>query len=222
MPRYPEFNRPVDTWLDSQFRRPSGALGYYVGRTMARQHGPENIWTISQLDLAPDDEILEIGFGPGLAIAAATRRLPGGTITGIDFAPAMAAAARARNAAAVAEGQVRLICGEATHLPLASTRFDAAYAIHSVYFWPDPAAALAELARVLKPAGRIALTILPRERWPANPDGTWGTPECRVYSGPDLVALLAAAGFRDPRIAVDPNREHASSYTVLAAKPPAE
>ncbi|HYP40479.1 MAG TPA: hypothetical protein VEX13_08960 [Chloroflexia bacterium] len=58
---------PTQKDLDSQYRKPSGALGRKIGREMARDHFPENLWTIAQLNPQPSDHILEIGFGSGIA-----------------------------------------------------------------------------------------------------------------------------------------------------------
>ena len=52
-------------FIDGQYRRPTGLLGRYVGDGMARDHQPENQWTVACLDPQPGDRILELGFGPG-------------------------------------------------------------------------------------------------------------------------------------------------------------
>lgn len=54
--------------LDAQYRQPTGLLGRMIGRRMPRDHRPETLWTIALLHARPDDAVLELGFGPGLAI----------------------------------------------------------------------------------------------------------------------------------------------------------
>jgi ubiquinone/menaquinone biosynthesis C-methylase UbiE len=206
-------------YIDGQYRRPSGLVGRWIGGRMARQHQPENRWTVHLLDVKPTDHILEIGFGPGIAVEAVARRASDGLVAGVDFSRIMVAAARQRNAQAVRRGTVDLRHGDAARLPFPDSSFDKGYSIHSIYFWPEPLAAMREACRVLKPAGLFILTVLPKAKWnPDNPDAA-GTPECRPYSGDELVSLLTLAGFTDPRIEADTNPEFRSNYSVIARKP---
>ena len=130
-------HRFLDRYLSRQYRRPSGIVGRYIGGLMVKQHAPENLWTLQVLQAQPGDCILEIGFGGGYAIQQLAQRVTQGRLSGIDFSPAMVAAARRRNAAAVAAGRVDLRHGDAARLPFGEGEFDKAYSIHSVYFWPD-------------------------------------------------------------------------------------
>lgn len=203
-------------YIDGQYRQPSGPVGLWIGSKMAQQHRPENAWTVSLLDIQPADHILEVGFGPGIAIEAVARCAA--RVAGVDFSRTMLAAARRRNAAAISSGAVDLRYGDATSLPFADNSFDKAYSIHSIYFWPDPLAPLAELHRVLKPNGIFILTVLPKEKWnPENPDAV-GTPECRPYSGEDLKSMLSMVGFRDLKIEVDSAPDVPSNYSVLGLR----
>ena len=205
-------------YIDGQYRQPSGLVGRWIGGRMARQHRPENLWTVNLLDVQPADHILEIGFGPGIAIAAVTQRASNGLIAGIDFSPTMVATARQRNAAAIRAGRVDLRMGDAAYLPLSDNSFDKAYSIHSIYFWMKPLAALSEIYRVLKPGGRLILTVLPKEKWnPENPDAA-GTPECIPYTGSDLKKMLGSVGFSDITITADPRAEFPSNYSVIGCK----
>jgi SAM-dependent methyltransferase len=206
-------------YVDRQYRRPSGLVGRWIGSRMARQHRPENLWTVNLLDIQPTDHVLEIGFGPGIAVEEAARRASQGQVAGVDFSRAMVAAARRRNAEAVRAGRVDLRHGDAAHLPFADASFNKGYGIHSIYFWPEPLAALREACRVLEPSGTFILTVLPKAKWdPENPDAA-GTPECRPYSGDELAALLVQAGFSSPRIEADSHPECPSNYSVIARKP---
>jgi hypothetical protein len=61
-------NRIKASLLVGQHGHPTGLVGRMLGEKMVRQHVPETIWTISLLDLEPENQILEIGFGAGRAI----------------------------------------------------------------------------------------------------------------------------------------------------------
>jgi ubiquinone/menaquinone biosynthesis C-methylase UbiE len=206
--------------IDGQYRRPSGLLGRWIGRKMAQQHVPENEWTVGLLNAQPTDHILEVGFGPGLAVEQLARTVTHGHIAGVDFSRTMVGAARKRNARAVREGRVDLRFGDAASLPFAAVEFDKAFSIHSIYFWPDPNRALAEIYRVLKPGGLLALTILPTEKWGGDdPTKPLGTPECKPYSGLDLQLMLRDAGFSTSRIEADSGLGASpSNYSVVAVK----
>ena len=184
---------------------------------MARQHRPENAWTVSLLDAQPTDHILEVGFGPGIAIEMLARQVTSGRISGIDYSAAMVAAASRRNRSAIQADRVELRQGEAARLPFADATFDKAYSIHSIYFWPNAMHGLCEIQRVLKPGGRLVVTLLPKERWPAAPDGSVGTPECRVFGGEELARLMREAGFAQTRIEADPQGS-ASNYSVVGRR----
>ena len=156
----------IGTYIASKFRRPTGVMGRLIGYMMARGNAYEAAWTVALLNIQASDHILEIGFGPGLAIEYAARRAPNGLVAGVDYAAPMVRAARARNAAAVAVGRVALRHGEVAHLPYPTESFDKAFAIHCIYFWANPTDDLKEVRRILKPGGLLAITIRPNETWP--------------------------------------------------------
>lgn len=180
------------TDIGQHYRRPSGFMGQIIGNSMAQQHVPENDWTVSLLDVQPTDAILEVGFGPGIAIERVAALATEGQVTGIDFSRAMVIAASKRNRQAIKAGCVDLHYGDAENLPFVSQSFDKVFSIHSLYFWPDTQRALQEIHRVLKPGGTLALTILPKEKWPnEGADASL----CTVYSAGELAQLLTASGF---------------------------
>src|SRR5262249_40380011 len=101
--------------------------------------------------------------------------------------------------------------------------FDKAFSIHSIYFWPRPLDALKEVHRVLKPGGVIILTVLPKEKWtPNDPEPgssvSVGTADCKPYSGEELRAMLADAGFTETEVKADSNPHHPSNYSVIGLK----
>ena len=205
-------------YIDGQYRQPSGVVGRWVGSKMAQQHAAENAWTVRLLDVQPSDRILEIGFGPGIAIEAAARKATRGLVAGVDLSRTMVAAASKRNIVAVRAGKVELKHADAAHIPYPDESFNKAFSIHSIYFWRDPLAALKDIYRVLKPNGLLILTILPRDKWgqvdPESPD----TKETRPYSGDELVTLLEQAGYGSPRIEADADPNAPSNYSVIGKK----
>jgi ubiquinone/menaquinone biosynthesis C-methylase UbiE len=207
--------------LDSQYRKPSGALGRKIGREMALDHIPENLWTIAQLNPQPADHILEIGFGPGIAIEELLKRVTEGIVAGIDHSETMVAEASKRNAPAIKAGRADLRYGDAAELPFADASFDKAFSIHAIYFWSSPRQALGELHRVLKPGGLLVITMLPKDKWPPNPPGSpleYGTAECTPYLGTEVEQMMAEAGFANTHTEADRDSKRFSRFSVIGVK----
>jgi len=179
-----------------QFGHPHGVAGSLAGWVMG--HRPSNIqrnrWVVSLLAVQPADIVLEIGFGPGIAIAELRRRIgPAGHIYGIDHSYVMLQQATARNRAAIRSGQVTLRQASVEALPTTAIDgpFDAILAVNSVGFWPAPIKNLEDLRRWLKPGGRIAVASQPRT-------GRRGITPAEVAR--EITDLLEPAGFIQPRI----------------------
>lgn len=156
----------VSKWLVSQFGRPSGFWGSVAGSIMAhRASNRERAhWTVELLRIRPEDRVLEVGFGPGVAIEQASRAASRGRVVGIDHSEVMLDQATRRNARAIAEGRVELRLAAVESLPDLGEPFDAIFAINSVDFWPDPVAQLERLRGLLVEGGRLALAVQPRGR----------------------------------------------------------
>ena len=152
-------NRIKELLLTGQYGHPKGIVGRILGEQMVRQHVPETAWTISLLNIQPEDQILELGFGAGRAIELVAAQVPLAQVSGVDISQAMLRAARHRNASAINAGRVTLHHGDLTDLPFPDNQFDKVFSIQTLYFWPDPQRALAEIFRVLKPSGMLVVTL---------------------------------------------------------------
>ncbi len=156
--------RALDRDVIGQAHHPRGAAGRVTAWEMA--HRPSNrqrsAWVASLLEVRPADRVLEIGFGPGLAVAALVRA-GAGHVYGIDHSGVMVRQASRRNAAAIRAGRVTLAQAAVDQLPPAfGGPFDAIIAVNALGFWPEPAQRLAELRRRLAPGGRMAIASQPR------------------------------------------------------------
>jgi SAM-dependent methyltransferase len=177
----------------SQFGRPRGVLGRLAGAIMARRRSnvERSLWTVSLLDLRPGDRVLEIGFGPGVALAEACRRVGHGAVVGIDHSQTMLRQAARRNRRAVQEGRLRLVLGSVETLDPGEGPFDKIFAVNSIAFWPRPVMTLRMLHERLQPGGTIAITEQPRSR---------GADESATRAaGRRIARQLEAAGFDRPR-----------------------
>ena len=142
-----------------QFLRPHGFGGRAAGWVMAKRgsNRERNIWAVGLLDVQPHDRVLEIGFGPGIAIQEFARQATSGLVVGVDHSEVMVRQAQKRNAAAVRAGRVDLRLGSAEALPGFDAPFDKILAVNSLLFWDDPVARLKELHDRLRPGGQIAI-----------------------------------------------------------------
>jgi SAM-dependent methyltransferase len=142
---------------------------------------------VSLLDVQPSDRILEVGFGPGIAIAGLSALATSGVVFGVDHSPAMVRVARRRNAAAVRAGRVDLRLAEADALPDFGAPLDKIVAVNSMGFWPEPIARLKELHALLCAGGTIAVASQPR-----CPGATADT---SATAGQAIAACMRDAGF---------------------------
>jgi ubiquinone/menaquinone biosynthesis C-methylase UbiE len=110
---------------------------------------------LTALDPRRGDAVLDIGCGPGTDLPALAEAVgDAGTVTGVDQDPAMVEQARQRTAA---YPQVEVRAGDAHALPLDDASVDRARADRVLQHLADPARALAELRRVVRPGGLVAL-----------------------------------------------------------------
>ncbi|MFI8259747.1 class I SAM-dependent methyltransferase [Streptomyces sp. NPDC085665] len=116
--------------------------------------GPAFEAAVAEFGLRPGDRVLDAGCGTGRALTALRAAVgPAGTVLGADLTPQMLAAAR--RAGRDAEGA--LLLADVARLPLRDGVLDAVFAAGLVAHLPDPEANLRELARVVRPGGRLAL-----------------------------------------------------------------
>lgn len=188
-----EIMNTVRSAIVKQFGKPSGLVGALVGLIMRVR--PSNrlrsVRTVELLNIRPNDRVLEVGFGPGLAVARAAERATAGKVVGIDHSPLMLRQARRLNAKAIRAGRVELLLGSADALPRFGERFDKILAVNVNMFWKDPTSVLRSLRRLMKPGGVIALTLQPRSRGATSDDTQAGAKR--------MAAWLEAAGFGEVR-----------------------
>jgi SAM-dependent methyltransferase len=156
--------RALDRDVIGQAHQPRGAAGSVNGWMFAHRpsNRQRNRWAVSLLGVQPASQVLEIGFGPGVAVAELVRA-GAGHVYGIDHSAVMLRQASRRNAAAIRAGRVTLACAPVDQIPPAlDGPFDAILAVNSLAFWPAPAERLAELRRRLAPGGRVAIVSQPR------------------------------------------------------------
>jgi demethylmenaquinone methyltransferase/2-methoxy-6-polyprenyl-1,4-benzoquinol methylase len=158
----PEAGAPEAEQVQAMFDR---IAGVYDLLNSAMTAGLHHRWRERAVDVArlrPGARVLDVATGTGdLALEAARRVAPGGEVVGSDFSGGMLVRARAKAERGVAGGavpagvQLRFEQGDALQLPYADDSFDAATAGFGVRNFSDLGRGLAEMARVVRPGGRV-------------------------------------------------------------------
>jgi demethylmenaquinone methyltransferase / 2-methoxy-6-polyprenyl-1,4-benzoquinol methylase len=111
---------------------------------------------VSRIAAGPGDVVLDVATGTA-AVAIELAREEGCEVVGLDQSPEMLAEGRRRVQRAQLADRVRLVEGEAERLPFEDESFDGLTFTYLLRYVEDPAAALRELARVVRPGGTVAM-----------------------------------------------------------------
>jgi demethylmenaquinone methyltransferase/2-methoxy-6-polyprenyl-1,4-benzoquinol methylase len=162
---------------------------------------------VKALQLGERPHVLDIATGTGDLAIDIARSCGGATVFGLDPSTKMLAIAAAKLARRGLDDRVSLVVGDAQQLPYASCEMDAATIAFGIRNVPDRLAALREMARVVRPGGRVAVLELGEPR-----NGLLGR-VARIHTRhivPRLGALLSGS------------REYAYLQKSIAAFPPAD
>jgi ubiquinone/menaquinone biosynthesis C-methylase UbiE len=148
-------------WLDQR----SGIDGPSGARVYDRWLAPMAGWLYQRVaaDVAKtlgdkfEPVIVDVGTGPGLLLIAVAARCPTATIIGIDPAEPMRVAAGRRLARANLDHRIVVMAGAAERLPLPDTSVDLIVSSLASHHWSEPATAIRELLRVLRPGAKALI-----------------------------------------------------------------
>ncbi len=204
--------------IGRNFGHPRGPVGRLTAGMMRKGNASLSLWMVELLDVKPRDRVLEIGFGPGVALAALVAHAADGVVTGVDASELMVRQVRARLAAEIASGHLIVRQGDAASLPDGDATFDAVCGAHVVYFWPDPVATVRELRRVLRPGGTLALAYQERGHMPPIALRTTGQIAAQLFGPGEVEQVARAAGFADVRVATQGAPDSPTGFCLLATK----
>jgi len=163
------------------------------GEGMEQEHLPITLPVLEKMRLAPSDNVLDIGCGAGWLSRRLAKLVPEGRVVGTDISDEMIR--RARRASVDFEN-LMFVTGEVQEIPWEANFFSHAISVESSYYWPDPAAGLREILRVLKQGGAAWILI---NYYRDNPHcHQWGellAVRTHLLSAAEWSALFGAAGF---------------------------
>ena len=185
------------------FGVPRGPLGSVGARLLPIVVRPLYAMMAKELDLQPDDDLLEVGCGSARLMQEHASHVR--HVAGLDASEIQVGMARRRLADRIAAGTAEVVLGDAMALPWEDGRFSVVGSLNCLKFVPDPQKALTEMSRVLRPDGRLVLTIDKQvDKWgrsgKVDAFGQW------QWSVDDVRRMMEEAGFADVSVADMPTR----------------
>jgi ubiquinone/menaquinone biosynthesis C-methylase UbiE len=183
-------------------------FGLAVGRLMKLANREPTRLAIEALDIRPGNDVLDLGCGPGQAAAQMVSLASPGRVYGIDQSATMIATARRT----YRDAEFRQASFDA--LPFADGSFDRILASNVMYFWHDTAMVLAEIRRVLRQGGKLAIYLTSGEtmrHWRIAHAGTH-----RLFQLKDVQDVLTIAGFSPDRISLNEVRLNGGVTGIIA------
>ena len=126
------------------------------GEGMEQEHLPITLPVLERMRLGAADNVLDVGCGAGWLSRRLAKLVPQGRVVGMDVSDEMIRHARR---ASVDFENVMFVTGEVQEIPWEPNFFSHAISVESSYYWPDPAAGIREILRVLKAGGSAWILI---------------------------------------------------------------
>ncbi|XP_072419548.1 uncharacterized methyltransferase YdaC-like [Chiloscyllium punctatum] len=171
--------------LTKQLSKPTqGPWGWMVKKFLEGKGKLVEVNAVKLCDIQPESAVLELGFGPGLGLQEAAKRLtlPKGKLYGLEYSEYMYRVASRRLQPDIQTGKVTLFHGSVEHIPLEDNVVDRVFHCNCYYFWPDLQSGCREIYRVMKPGGLMVTTLslevlrkivaaglLKNTKWPPEP-----------------------------------------------------
>ena len=126
------------------------------GEGMEHEHWPITKPALERIEIAPTDNIIDVGCGAGWLSRILARGVPRGRVVGMDISDEMIRHARRASGDA---GNLVFVVGEVNEIPWESNFFDRAISVESSYYWPELAKGVKEIHRVLREGGSAWILI---------------------------------------------------------------
>lgn len=143
--------------LLNQWREPTGWLGRAAVWAMNLSHSRLTDWGLRHIAVEKHWTILDVGCGGGMTVRKLAAIAAEGRVYGIDFSEESVSVSQRTNQQLTKTGRVEIRHASVSCLPFSDDTFDLVTAVDSHYYWPDLAADVREVLRVLKPDGKLMI-----------------------------------------------------------------
>lgn len=183
--------------------------GRLLGRALNRGNRPLVEAAVEATGARTGQSVADVGFGGGVGLRMLLDRVgSSGRVYGVDVSTTMVDQARRSFAKECAAGTVSVLVGSMSDLPLPDDALDAVITVNTVYFVEDLVVAFGELARALRPGGRLVVALGDPEEMARMPVTAYGF---RLRPLEELVSTMTAAGLsavRAERVVVARDSAH--------------
>jgi len=163
------------------------------GDGMEKDHLPITLPVLAKMNLGRAENVLDVGCGSGWLARRVSQMVPDGRVVGMDVSDEMIRVAR-RNS--LTHDNLLYVVGETGEIPWEPNFFHHAISVESAYYWPEPAAGLKEVHRILRPGGTAWILI---NYYRDNPHcHQWGpllAVKTQLLSAEEWMELFRSAGF---------------------------
>ena len=177
-------------------------------------------WGLTKVEIRDNATVLDIGCGGGRALERLASLASLGKVVGIDYSEDSVAVARKRNQRLIATGRVEVLHGSVSSMPFPDATFDCVSAVEAYYFWPDIAADLAEVRRVMKPSGQMVIIagMYRGSRFDKRNMRLIRAGGIRCFSVQEFEETLQDAGFSAVAVSVEPRKGWVCVVSELGSK----
>ncbi len=142
---------------ETQCKKPTGLFGRLTLWRMNTSHSKLTDWGLTHTTVESGFAVLDVGCGGGRTVSKLAAMAAQGRVYGIDYSEESVAVSRRYNAQVIPVGRVEVHQADVEKLPFPDNTFDLVTGVETHFWWPDIAAGLREIRRVLKPGGTVIL-----------------------------------------------------------------
>ena len=176
--------------IASQFKKPGVLFGVFASNLMIKNNQKNYDRLINDMDIQPQQKVLEIGYGPGIGIRMIANACSGCIVHGIDFSRLMYKRACKYNQLFIDEGKVQLQYGDFLKTPFTDIKYDRIFCLNVIYFWNELQSPFEKVISLLTKGGNFHIYMADKSALKRAPDSIFNK-----YPIEQVLETLKAVGF---------------------------